>query len=54
MSSNQGSIDVINVRKVYSSPKLVVYGDFRSITQTVGTTGGNDQGPTGMNKKSLP
>jgi len=37
----------------YEQPRLRRYGDVGSLTQAVGTTGGTDGGPTGMNKKSL-
>lgn len=39
-------------KKSYSSPKLVVYGDVRAITQMIGNMGMNDGGTMNMKRTS--
>lgn len=39
-------------KKTYSTPKLVVYGDVREITQAVGNMGSADGGAGGTSKTS--
>lgn len=34
----------------YSTPKLVIYGDIRTITQTLGTTSAKNDGGSGSSK----
>ena len=41
------------IKGAYEHPRLRRYGDVGSLTQAVGTMGGTDGGPAGMNKKSL-
>ena len=40
-------------RQPYEPPRLVVYGDIATLTQTVGKTGADDGGH-GRNKRSQP
>jgi hypothetical protein len=37
-------------KKEYSSPKLTIYGDIRTLTQVVGTHGNSDGGNPPMHK----
>ena len=47
------SYDSKSAKKPYHRPRLLVYGDLRTLTQAVGMTGGMDGGPMMMNKVSV-
>ena len=53
MTSDTQKPDVATpARKPYQAPHLEVYGDLRTVTQAVSTTGAMSDGGMGTNKKT--